>query len=70
VASTLRRVSADSSKSAPLLGPRQTRKSTLVRGLGPNPIVDLAREAELLALAAKAGEVEPEDTLLADRLPT
>ncbi|MBN2573096.1 MAG: AAA family ATPase, partial [Deltaproteobacteria bacterium] len=55
---SLRRILADSPKSVLLLGPRQTGKSTLMLGLGPDLVVDLARETELLAFAANPGELE------------
>jgi predicted AAA+ superfamily ATPase len=51
-------VLAASSKSILLLGPRQTGKSTLIRGLSPDITVDLARETELLAFATNPGELE------------
>lgn len=54
----LHRILADSPKSVLLLGPRQTGKSTLMLGLGPDLVVDLARETELLAFAANPGELE------------
>jgi len=49
---------ANTPKSVLLLGPRQTGKSTLVRGLVPDMTVDLAREVELLAFAANPRELE------------
>jgi predicted AAA+ superfamily ATPase len=52
---SLHRILADSPKSVLLLGPRQTGKSTLMLGLGPDLVVDLARETELLAFAANPG---------------
>ncbi len=54
----LGRVLARSPKSVLLLGPRQTGKSTLVLDLRPEMVVNLARETELLAFAANAGELE------------
>lgn len=55
---SLAAILAGTSKSVLLLGPRQTGKSTLVRGLEPDVTVDLARETELLAFAANPGELE------------
>jgi uncharacterized protein len=46
-----------SRKSVLLLGPRQTGKSTLLRGLAPDLMVDLADEREYLRFARNPGEL-------------
>lgn len=47
-----------SRRSVLLLGPRQTGKSTLIRGLGPDISINLARETEYLEFARNPGELE------------
>jgi predicted AAA+ superfamily ATPase len=47
----------NSSKSLLLLGPRQTGKSTLLRQLKPDLIVNLADEREFLSFARNPGEI-------------
>jgi predicted AAA+ superfamily ATPase len=47
-----------SRRSVLLLGPRQTGKSTLIRGLEPDLTINLARETEYLAFARNPGELE------------
>ncbi|MBI5528346.1 MAG: ATP-binding protein [Deltaproteobacteria bacterium] len=49
---------AGSKKSVLLLGPRQTGKSTLMRGLGPEMAINLERETEFLAFAGNPAELE------------
>jgi predicted AAA+ superfamily ATPase len=47
----------NSKKSILLLGPRQTGKSTLLRGMAPDLVVDLADEREYLRFARNPGEL-------------
>ncbi|NDE17130.1 ATP-binding protein [bacterium] len=47
----------NSSKSLLLLGPRQTGKSTLLRALHPELVIDLADEREFLSFARNPGEI-------------
>ena len=47
----------NSKKSILLLGPRQTGKSTLLRGLAPDLVIDLADEREYLRFARNPDEV-------------
>lgn len=46
------------SKSVLLLGPRQTGRSTLIMGLEPDLVINLADESEFLAFAANPGELK------------
>jgi predicted AAA+ superfamily ATPase len=55
---TLTGLLAKSKKSVLLLGPRQTGKSTLIRGLSPDLSINLARESTYLSFASNPRELE------------
>lgn len=76
---TLAAVLGRSKKSVLLLGPRQTGKSTLIKGLLPDLVVNLAQEQTYLDFASRPNELEhrlasqPYRTVLIDevqRLPS
>jgi uncharacterized protein len=58
-----------SKKSVLLLGPRQTGKSTLIAGLGPDLTVNLAHEPTYLDFARNPRELEERMTPLTSRRP-